>query len=185
MARRLASRYLAVQTNNEWQRLRALTSHVSGPAISYLRDRWCLALLLFLVLGIPITWWAYEQLGMEGIIIVGLSSALIILLLTLLEFTSRSGSQLHRKISYFWILFLFFGALFLLLFPFSTFLRAVGLAPGLVLTGVLALLCEGLRSRRSLANLGALIVLGLAIWLWGEAGREGFVVMPADLPEKA
>ena len=83
-------------------------------------------------------------------------------------------------------LFLFLAAVFLLTFPYSSFLQAVGIAPGLAFVAIFAFLARGLRRREStVSSLGAISLLCLVVWLWGEAGREGFVVLPMDVPAGA
>jgi tetratricopeptide (TPR) repeat protein len=71
---------------------------------------------------------------------------------------------------------------FLMSFPFSNFLHAIGLAPGVIFVVLLSYLFSGLRDH-SAQSMIAVVILGILVWLWGEAGRPGLVVMPVDLPE--
>jgi hypothetical protein len=82
-------------------------------------------------------------------------------------------------------LLLCLSAAFLLAFPYSDFLRAVGLAPGLAFTLILAFLWRGLSDDKTLSTLTAIAIWCVVVWLWGEAGREGFVVLPVDVPAGA
>jgi tetratricopeptide (TPR) repeat protein len=73
---------------------------------------------------------------------------------------------------------------FLVAFPFSVFAHAIGLAPGLFFILAFSYFIAGLTNReRSIHNALAMVLLGIFVWLWGEAGLPGLVVMPVDLPE--
>src|SRR5271166_2809242 len=75
-------------------------------------------------------------------------------------------------------LFLSLTTVFLLSLPYSEFLRAVGLVPGIAFIAILAFLRRGLSGESALPSLAGIVLWCLVVWLWGEAGREGFVVMP-------
>lgn len=81
--------------------------------------------------------------------------------------------------------FLLIAAFFLLAFPTSGFLQAVGLIPGVILIALLALLLRALHGELTLAVLSAIIVWCVVVWLWGEAGRQGFAVLTVDIPAGA
>lgn len=81
--------------------------------------------------------------------------------------------------------FMSLAAVFLLAFPYSGFLQAVGLIPGLAFTAVLAFLLQHTRGESSIPGLIGILIWLLAFWLWGEAGRQGFAVMPVDVPSGA
>jgi tetratricopeptide (TPR) repeat protein len=83
-----------------------------------------------------------------------------------------------------WDVYFVSAILFLVCFPFSVFAHAIGLVPGLLLILAFAYFFAGAtRGERSIHNVLAIVLLGLFVWLWGEAGRQGLVVMPVDLPE--
>jgi len=81
--------------------------------------------------------------------------------------------------------FFLMSALFLLVFPNSEFLQSVGLVAGLIFVLMLTLLLRGLMGDSTITSLGAIIVWCVVVWLWGEAGREGFVVLSVDVPAGA
>jgi hypothetical protein len=92
---------------------------------------------------------------------------------------SRKGSVLCSN------LFVLAAAAFLLAFPYAEFLQAVGLIPGLAFIVVLAFLLQHTRGASSIPGLIGIMTWLLLFWLWGEAGRQGFVVMPVDVPSGA
>jgi hypothetical protein len=81
--------------------------------------------------------------------------------------------------------FMSLAAVFLLAFPYSEFLQAVGLMPGLAFTAVLVFLLRHTQGESSIPGLIGILIWLLAFWLWGEAGRQGFAVMPVDVPSGA
>jgi len=78
--------------------------------------------------------------------------------------------------------FLLLSGIFLVLLPYSDLLKAVGLVPGVVLLAVLAFLAQHVRGESSIPGLVGITIWLLVFWLWAEAGRQGFVVIPVDVP---
>jgi hypothetical protein len=73
--------------------------------------------------------------------------------------------------------------LFLACFPFFVFPHFIGLVPGLLFILFFSYLFTGIAREVSLHNVLATLFLLLFVWLWGEAGHPGLIVMPVDLPQ--
>jgi hypothetical protein len=125
---------------------------------------------------------SYFAFTTKGVFSTALGLSAIFLLLVFFRnsegaeaFVARLPSGLRSKT------FLSLASSFLLALPYSDFLQAVGVVPGLALLAVLSFLIRHL-CESSIPGLAGVTVWILAFWLWGEAGRQGFVVMPVDVP---
>jgi tetratricopeptide (TPR) repeat protein len=82
-----------------------------------------------------------------------------------------------------WDLFCCSTILFFLCCPFFGALHSIGLAPGIIFLLIISYLYSDLSRKPNAPSIVALLLVGIFIWLWLEAGRPGLVVMPVDLPE--
>src|SRR5271157_1885096 len=162
--------------------------------------------LVFVVAGLWVCVSGYLSLKCKGLVVSLLGLGLLLLIVRRLldsaaSTTLQPGLTIQQRLQRLWSTiaynfrheypllwgapFLLITALFLLLFPDSDFLQAVGLAPGVLLIGILALLLRGLRGDSMIASLGAIFLWCVVVWLWAESGREGFVVVSMDVPAGA
>jgi len=137
--------------------------------------------LLVLILAAILTCYGYLSLGIKGVV-----CALGATLLALVVINRKPTTDRMSKKRRFSTPFLLDSAIFLVLFPFWPFAQSVGITPGVLAIYLGSELCRRIRSGKDLlASSSALVLLSAAVWIWSEAGKALFVVMPVDIPEPA
>lgn len=128
---------------------------------------------------------AHRQAGMKGFFCELFAIAIVVFGVNRYRSKTKTATDLAakpsvRKVS--WKFFIIGSTIFLFLFPFSIFFHSVGLAPGIAFIFLFAYLWADLAKKINLHGFLAAVILIIFVWLWGEAGKPGLVVMPVDLP---